>query len=277
MHSEGKSKASREILDASELASLQSQSMERAVSNSEYHWPPVAPQHTLAVLISGGLDSAILLGEAVKTYPTVQPIYVRVGSAWEPVEEVYLQRFLSELACEQLLPLKTFEQPVSDLYETHWSLTGEGVPALGTPDKDSFLPGRNVLLFAKPLLWCASKEITELATAPLASNPFPDATPEFYDGFAKMVNLSVGGKVRIIRPYMELGLHKADVIRRGAGLLLQHTLSCAKPINAMHCGDCAKCGERILGFKDAAVPDPTVYNRAAERFLQEHSQHAKQH
>ena len=49
-----------------------------------------------------------------------------------------------------------------------------------TPDDAVFLPGRNVLLLAKPLLWCLLNGVRELATAPLASNPFPDATPEFY-------------------------------------------------------------------------------------------------
>lgn len=231
-------------------------------------WPPVAATTPLAVLISGGLDSAILLGEALRSYPAVYPVYVRVGSIWEPVEQRYLQMFLSQLASPRLRPLKILHQPVEDLYESHWSLGSGNVPALGTPDEDSFLPGRNVLLFAKPLLWCHFQGIPEIATAPLANNPFPDATPSFYDGFASKVNEAVGGSVRILRPYADLGLHKADVIRRGSGLPLEHTLSCAKPIHDLHCGNCAKCGERMLGFRDAGIPDPTKYHRPAQLFLQ---------
>ena len=52
----------------------------------------------LAVLVSGGLDSAVLLAEAVRVYPAVHPLYVRVGSFWEGAEESHLRRFLAAVA-----------------------------------------------------------------------------------------------------------------------------------------------------------------------------------
>jgi len=150
-------------------------------------WPPPAPAGPLAVLVSGGLDSAVLLAEAVRAYPAVVPLYVRVGSYWEPAEEAHLRRFLAAVAAPPLRPLVVLEQPVADVYGRHWSLTGEAVPGADTPDEAVFLPGRNVLLFAKPLIWCHLHGVPELATAPLGSNPFPDATPVFYDDFANLV------------------------------------------------------------------------------------------
>ncbi len=222
-------------------------------------WPPPRPTTPLAVLTSGGLDSAVLLGEAVRAYPAVVPVFVRVGSVWEAAEFAHLVRYLDAIRTSSLRPLVELSQPVDDLYGRHWSLTGAGVPPLGAADADSFLPGRNVLLLAKPLLWCLLHGVPELATAPLASNPFPDATDAFYDGFARLVGDSVSGTVRVLRPYAALGLHKADVVRRGATLPLEHTLSCASPVNESHCGRCSKCGERQAGFAAAGVPDPTAY------------------
>lgn len=222
-------------------------------------WPPPAPAGPLAVLVSGGLDSAVLLAEAVRTYPAVFPLYVRVGSVWEGVEERYLRRFLAAVAAPTLRPLVVLEQPVADVYGRHWSLTGEGVPGPDTPDEAVFLPGRNVLLLAKPLVWCHLNGVRDLATAPLGSNPFPDATPEFYDGFAALVSLGVGGTVRVLRPYADRGLHKADVVRRGTGLPLEHTFSCLRPVRELHCGRCNKCAERQAGFSAAGLPDPTRY------------------
>jgi 7-cyano-7-deazaguanine synthase len=175
------------------------------------------------------------------------------------VEQEYLLRFLAAVAGPTLKPLTVLAQPVADLYGPHWSLTGKDVPALGTPDEDCFLPGRNVLLLAKPLLWCHLTGVPELATAPLGSNPFPDATPEFYDGFAGLVDRAVGGTVRVLRPYADLGLHKVDVLRRGAGMPLEHTFSCLRPAGGLHCGWCNKCGERRDGFRAAGLPDPTRY------------------
>lgn len=222
-------------------------------------WPPPRPAAPLAVLCSGGLDSGVLLGEAIRAYPAVHPVFVRVGSVWEAAEFAHLTRLLDAIRSPNLKPLVTLSQPVDDLYGRHWSLTGAGVPPLGAPDADSYLPGRNVLLLAKPLLWCLLNGVPELATAPLASNPFPDATPAFYDGFAKQVADGVGGTVRVVRPYADLGLHKPDVVRRGAGLPLRLTLSCASPVGGGHCGRCSKCGERRDGFRRAGVPDPTEY------------------
>ena len=220
-------------------------------------WPPAAPAEPLAVLVSGGLDSAVLLAEAARAYPAVFPLYVRTGLAWEDVERQYLDRFLAAVRTPALRPLTTLDQPVADLYRDHWSLTGVGVPAAGTPDEDVFLPGRNVLLLAKPLLWCHLNGVPELALAPLAVNPFPDATPEFFARFAGAVNDAVGGCVRVSRPYA--GLHKPDVICRGAALPLEHTFSCIRPAAGLHCGACSKCHERRVAFREAGVVDPTPY------------------
>jgi 7-cyano-7-deazaguanine synthase len=226
-------------------------------------WPPPRAHSPLAVLASGGLDSAILLAEAARAYPAVHPLYVRTGLNWEAVEREYLGRFLSAIRSPALRPLVVLDQPVQDVYGSHWSVSGEGVPDENTPDDAVFLPGRNVLLLAKPLLWCHLNAVSEIATAPLGSNPFPDATPEFYDGFAAIVSLAVGGNVRVIRPYSSL--HKVDVLRRGRGLPLEHTFSCIRPEDGLHCGRCNKCAERKLGFRDAGMDDPTTYADLGER------------
>lgn len=210
-------------------------------------------------MVSGGLDSAVVLAELVGHCPAIYPVYVRVGSYWESVEQEYLLRFLDAVNDGSIRPLKVFQQPVGDLYGPHWSLTGKNVPALGTPDEDCFLFGRNVLLFAKPLLWCTQNKIPAIVTAPLGSNPFPDATPEFYAGLADIVGRSVEGKVRILHPYVDLGLHKREVLLRGSRFPLEHTFSCIQPVNGLHCGTCAKCGERQDGFRDAGIADPTRY------------------
>ena len=103
-----------------------------------------------------------------------------------------------------------------DLYGDHWSLTGVGVPAAGTPDEDVFLPGRNVLLLAEVAPLVPPARRAGVAMAPLAANPFPDATPEFFDDFSAVGE--PGGRaarVRVIRPYADL--HKTGRAPRGPG------------------------------------------------------------
>src|SRR5438128_1387902 len=97
----------------------------------------------LAILCSGGLDSALLLVLALKGRQRVHPLYVRTGLYWEKTELAYLRRFLELVHCETLQPLKILELPVEDLYEAHWSITGRAVPDADSPDAAVFLPGRN--------------------------------------------------------------------------------------------------------------------------------------
>jgi 7-cyano-7-deazaguanine synthase len=211
----------------------------------------------LAVLASGGLDSAVLLGTAARNHPAVFPLYIRTGLAWESVEREYLTRFLAELSDPALRPLVTLDLPVADLYGEHWSLTGRNVPGAATADEAVYLPGRNALLLSKALLWCHLHGVPSLALATLNRNPFPDATPEFFRLFSTAVNQAVGGSVEVEAPYA--GLSKAEVIQRGRHLPLWHTLSCLSPVAGRHCGQCNKCAERKSAFATAGVADPTDY------------------
>jgi 7-cyano-7-deazaguanine synthase len=220
-------------------------------------WPPEAPTAPLAVLVSGGIDSAVLLAEATRVYPAVHPLFIRTGLLWEAAELDHLHRFLAVIRTPALLPLRILEQPVRDLYGEHWSVTGVGVPPAGTPDEDVYLPGRNVLLLSKSLLWCHLHEVPEVAMAPLAANPFPDATDEFIRDYTSAVNRAVGGTVRVLRPYAHR--HKPEVLKRAAGLPLEYTFSCIRPSAGRHCGRCSKCHERQVGFRDAGIIDPTDY------------------
>lgn len=211
----------------------------------------------IAVLISGGLDSAILLGDTLRAGGKVVPVYIRCGLHYEAIELQYLQRFLAALKSPALEPLTVLSMPVDDLYGDHWSITGKNVPTCDMPDETVFLPGRNVLLLAKAMLWCHLHAVPAVALGSLQTNPFPDATPAFFAGFETLVNRAVGSAVNINLPFA--GMKKIEVMRRGRGLPLEHTFSCIQPVDALHCGKCNKCAERQHAFADADMPDPTRY------------------
>jgi 7-cyano-7-deazaguanine synthase len=212
---------------------------------------------SLAILISGGLDSAILLGDSLRHHAPVIPIYMRCGLRWEAVERGYLERYLDALRCPALQPLVVLDQPIADVYGGHWSITGRDVPDAASPDEAVFLPGRNVLLLAKSLLWCHLHKVPAVALGSLQTNPFPDATPAFFRGLQEIVNQAMQGSVEVRLPFG--GMKKTAVMRLGAGLPLQHTFSCIAPVEDSHCGRCNKCAERKHAFADAAMTDPTRY------------------
>jgi 7-cyano-7-deazaguanine synthase len=212
-----------------------------------------------AILVSGGLDSAILLADMVnQKFPKVWPVFVQCGLYWEKTELEYLKRFINAIKAPNLAELIILDVPVGDLYKDHWSLTGMNVPDVESPDEAVFLPGRNVLLTAKALLWCNLNQVKSLSLAVLESNPFPDATDSFFLTMEQAINESVSGNVKLLRPYA--GMHKTDVLKIGRNAPLEHTFSCIYPINGMHCGKCNKCAERKNGFSQASMKDPTSYS-----------------
>ena len=212
-----------------------------------------------AILVSGGLDSAILLADMVnQKFPKVWPVFVQCGLYWEKTELEYLKRFINAIKAPNLAELIILDVPVGDLYKDHWSLTGINVPDVESPDEAVFLPGRNVLLTAKALLWCNLNQVKSLSLAVLESNPFPDATDSFFLTMEHAINESVSGNVKLLRPYA--GMHKTDVLKIGRNAPLEHTFSCIYPINGMHCGKCNKCAERKNGFSQASMKDPTSYS-----------------
>jgi len=217
----------------------------------------------VAVLVSGGLDSAVLVADLVRQGQQVTPIFIRAGLQWEELEQTYLRKFLGAIAQPNLHKLVVLEQPLGDLYGEHWSLTGRDVPDAESPDAAVYLPGRNLMLLLKAMLWCHLQRMPRIALAVLRANPFPDASEEFFKLLAAAVNTGVGDKLVIERPFV--GLAKAEVIARAAGLPLEWTFSCLQPVRGLHCGACNKCAERRTGFRMAGRSDPTNYVHSQER------------
>ncbi len=215
-------------------------------------------QHAaVAVLMSGGLDSAVLALDLLREHVRVFPLYIRGGLRWEELELAAARQFLAAVAAPGLEVLTVLEEPVRDVYGPHWSTGADQVPDASTPDEAVYLPGRNVLLTVKASVWCQLRQVGALALGCLGSNPFPDSTPEFFHDLESVLSRALGGSPRLIRPLDRY--KKSDVVLKGKDLPLHLTFSCIDPQNELHCGRCNKCAERRNGFRDAGVRDRTRY------------------
>lgn len=213
---------------------------------------------TTAVLLSAGLDSAVLAASERRASP-VHPIYVSTGLAWEDEERAALGRLMATAPFRGMPAPAQLTFTVRDLYApTHWALRGEP-PGFDTPDEDVYLTGRNVILLSKAGIYCSQHRIGRLALGPLASNPFPDATPEFFAAMARALSLGLAHGLEVVTPFASMT--KSDVIRLGIALdvPLELTLSCMNPRDGVHCGRCNKCRERRDAFHEAGVDDRTSY------------------
>jgi 7-cyano-7-deazaguanine synthase len=212
----------------------------------------------VAVLASGGVDSAVLVADRSSRGEVVQPIYIRFGLSWEGAEEEHLRRFLDSLPAEcQVLPLVALEFPVGDVYGSHWSVSGAAVPDEDTPDSAVYLPGRNLLLVAKSSVWCALNDFEVVALGTLKGNPFADSSAEFFDGLASLASVALDRPFRVERPFS--GFTKVEVLERGRHLALELTFSCIDPEEGEHCGRCNKCAERRRAFAAMGLNDRTAY------------------
>jgi 7-cyano-7-deazaguanine synthase len=210
----------------------------------------------VAVLASGGLDSCVLLADLARR-AEVFPVYVAAGLAWEEEERRALAAYLEAVRSPSLRPLTVLSLAAQPLLDGHWSLTGRDVPGADTPDSAVFIPGRNVLLFALTAVWCATHEVPEMAIGSLGHNPFPDATPAFFEDFGRALSAGLGCGVRLVAPYR--GRHKHELVAEFRHLPLELSLTCIAPSGGRHCGRCNKCHERQVAFTEAGVADVTVY------------------
>jgi 7-cyano-7-deazaguanine synthase len=211
----------------------------------------------MALLLSGGLDSSILLSYLLGQGRTVQPIYVRTGTVWQAEELTAIYHYLKVARSPRLRDLINLELPLDDLYGNHWSITGHGTPGEHSEDEAVYLPGRNPLLLVKAAVWCQMHSIELLALAPLSTNPFTDATDRFFATFEEAMHLAGSARLRIVRPFAHL--KKREVMQLGRHCPLAHTFSCIAPIDGLHCGHCNKCAERKAAFEVGDLTDPTHY------------------
>jgi 7-cyano-7-deazaguanine synthase len=219
-----------------------------------------------AVLLSGGLDSAVLAAQALRSGP-ITPIYVSVGFAWEAEEREMLAALFSRPPFLGTTTPVALAFDMRDVYPPyHWAVRGTP-PAFDSPDEDVYLSGRNIILLSKASVYLATADLapSRVLMGQLAGNPFPDATPAFLRAIGQALSLGLGTTMDVDAPLARM--RKADVIRQGIelGVPLELTLSCMQPLNGLHCGRCSKCRERRDAFAEAGVADPTTYSEAPPR------------
>jgi 7-cyano-7-deazaguanine synthase len=204
-------------------------------------------------MVSGGVDSAVLIAEMLKNYSRVYPVYMQCGLRWETAELYWLRQYLTAVHTNALQPLTILQLPVQDIYGEHWSLSGQSIPDSASEDAAVYLPGRNILLAGKAAVFCQQHHIPAIALATLAGNPFPDATKKFWADYANILTCALGTSIKILTPFATLS--KIDVLQCGKHLPLHLTFSCLDPLETTPCGHCNKCEEKRLAFDKANISD----------------------
>ncbi len=215
-------------------------------------------QGPICVLLSSGLDSALLVHRLLAVHGRVLPLYVRCGFLWETAELYWVKRFLRAVRRPNLRALQVIDLPLRQVYGIHWSVAGGSVPGARSADAAVYLPGRNVLLLSLAAIVASQRRISTIALGVLKGNPFGDATPRFFSHMSRALTHALHRPIHILAPLRRHA--KAQLIRQAAGAPLGLTFSCLQPrAGYRHCGRCNKCAERRRAFRAAGVADPTRY------------------
>lgn len=219
-------------------------------------------------LVSGGMDSAVVLAEAVAQgfeayalsfrYGQRHDIELeaagRVAQALGAVDHRTVAVDLSTLGGSALTDDIAVPKDRTD------ESIGQGVPA-------TYVPARNTIFLSVALGWAEVLGATDLFVGVNAVDysGYPDCRPEFIAAFERLADLATaagaegGASFQVHAPLMELS--KAGIVHRAAELNvdLGLTHTCYDPVDGKSCGRCDACVLRLAGFAEAGAVDPIPY------------------
>lgn len=224
----------------------------------------ISGKNGVIVVLSGGLDSTVLLYHHIAQKIPVKALSVNYGQ--KHAREVDA----ASAICRELgIPHETADLRGITHLLAGSSLTSKDIPV---PDghyaeenmKATVVPNRNMILIAVATAWAIAGNFEAVSYAAHSGDHaiYPDCREEFVQALDRAVQLADWRPVKILRPFV--GMTKAEVVKRGAelGVPFERTWSCYKGGDT-HCGACGTCVERREAFVLAGIKDPTEYTPPA--------------
>lgn len=209
------------------------------------------------VVLSGGMDSAVLLY-----------YLVRMGHEIETVSIDYGQRHRRELSCARDLASKLkVRHDIINLSSLGSLLTGssQSDPSIPVPFgrydepsmKQTVVPNRNMVLLACVGAVAIARKADKIAYGAHSGDHaiYPDCRLEFVEAMRNAFGLADWHKIDLISPFIDL--HKGEICSIGAGLEVPFELTWTCYVGGdKPCGKCGACTERAEAFQFAGIPDP---------------------
>ena len=225
-----------------------------------------ASDKPVVCILSGGLDSTILLYLLKKKYDTVYALSFD-----------YNQRHNFELLCAKRscnkLGVPFTKLPVGfygDMLKDVSALASGDVEmpdikdVLGDPQPVTYVPFRNMLFMTFALSFAEAMGAGHIFIGLQAHDLYMywDTTMEFVDRLNSVAELNRMHPISIIAPFVELSKKEEIEIGNQLGVPYIDTWTCYAGPNehGQACGTCPSCAERIKNFYEAGVKDPVSYN-----------------
>lgn len=216
----------------------------------------------IVLSLSGGMDSATLLAQAVSRGYEVIPVGFYYGSKHGKYEQEAARQLVSyyKLAANhQTIDLTN----VMSAFKSDLLLSGGEIPEGHYTDSSmsrTVVPGRNIIFASvlSGLAWSVKAEQVWLGVHAGDHAIYPDCRPGFINSMREAVHSGTDGLVLLKAPY--LNIDKTAILKIGLGLKVPYDLTrtCYKD-QKMACGKCGSCTERIEAFTKNNVTDPLEY------------------
>lgn len=213
------------------------------------------------IALSGGLDSAVLLAHSIKSGYDVQ---TAVGFDYGSKHGKYEREAARELANHYAVSYHVYD--IRGLMQNNKSvlLQGQGEIPEGHYEEESMrqtvVPGRNLLFISIMAGLAEASGIPNIMVGCHAGDHFiyPDCRPSFVAAAKSAVFNSSDGKVTLATPFLHND--KAGIVALGhkLGVPFAKTRTCYKA-QAIACGKCGSCQERLSSFAKNKLTDPLQY------------------
>ena len=214
----------------------------------------------VVVLCSGGMDSVTALHWARREHTVAAVLSFDYGAKHNHREIPFAIEHADKIgAPHQVIPLDFIGKYfTSDLLRSGGEIP-EGHYAAANM-KRTVVPFRNGIMLAAAAGFAESRGAAGLVIAAHAGDHtiYPDCREDFMRAMADALRLGTYAGLELLRPF--IALDKGQIVAEGMRLGVDHahTWSCYKG-GELHCGACGTCVERREAFRQAGVPDPTVY------------------
>jgi len=237
------------------------------------------------ILLSGGMDSAVALAEAINNGFDIAALHLNYGQRTQKrelqafsdlcnyysiqeklvVDIEYLNQIGGTSLIDKSIPVpkNTISQNKNENFQND-NLKNSINSINKIPS--TYVPFRNGNILAIATSWAEiiNANAIYIGANTIDSSGYPDTTAEFLSAFELAANLgtkfglSGERKLKIYSPLINFS--KKDIVLHGIelGVPFELTWSCYED-NEIACGECESCLLRLRGFREAGAIDPIPY------------------
>ena len=227
------------------------------------------------VLFSGGLDSSVCLGLAVKEYGANEVLALSIFYGQKHIKEMEASEKVAAFYGVKRITLdlgEIFKDSNCTLLEgaaeeiPHEEYSEQLAKTNGAP-VNTYVPYRNGLFLSSAAAVALSNGCEVIYYGAhaddAAGNAYPDTSIEFNNAISDAIYIGSGNALKVVAPFIDKP--KAQVVATGLkiGVPFELTWSCYEG-HEKACGVCGTCRDRIKAFKENGVMDPVEYETIEE-------------